>query len=95
MERARIPLEDSILQEITRRAADSEENLEWAQYLLLLQLASDILGQAPNSVEACDHFDVVEQTGNGFARMVGFLQQSFRGGIEEAWYYLPPGKAQS
>jgi hypothetical protein len=90
------PLKDEVLVEITRRAAksglhasDMDGQNTWAQYALVLDLARRLLAQAPESVQACEEFEIEEKTSEAVTRIVEVLHLILPGGIQEMVSYLP------
>jgi len=91
-------LSSEALVEITRRAARGglhtmgtgtwQTNL-WAQYALILALATLLLEQAPQDREECEEFAIEEKMGQAMAQIAGAVHSILPGGIMEIVSYLP------
>lgn len=89
-ETPRLLLTEETIREMTRRSTSDEQAPSWAQYLLLLQMASTLLNRAPKTIAECDELEIDDRLGDEMASIVAALHRLLPGGLKEAWhYYLP------
>ena len=93
----RLRMEDEVIVELTRRAAagglhatgtGTWQNNAWAQYTLLLAMASRLLAEAPQSEEACAELAMIDgaiesQVGKALAHIIEAVHAVLPGGIME------------
>lgn len=81
----------AICQELTRRAT---HNVLWAEYLLLISAAGEILTHVPGTAEACEETQIEERLGEDLACLARTIELLLPGGFAEFQSYLSEATRQ-